>query len=53
MIRITHVRVAVETLDLFHPNMHLVAERNRLFRANIGGVIIEEIKEDDNGKGGE
>ena len=40
------------TLDLLHPHVNLMAERNRLFRAYVGGVIIEKVKEQDGGRGG-
>ncbi len=41
------------TLDLLYPHMNLMAERNRLFRAYVGGVPIKKVKEQDDGKGGE
>jgi hypothetical protein len=41
------------TLDLFYPHMNLMAERNRLLRAYVGGVPIKKVKEQDDGKGGE
>ena len=53
MIRIFDIWMAKLTLDLFYPHMNLMAERNRLFRAYVGAVIIEVIKEQDDGKGGE
>jgi len=40
------------TLDLLYPHMNLMAERNRLLRAYVGGVNIEKIKEQDDGEGG-
>jgi hypothetical protein len=49
-IGIGRIGMTVEALDLLYPCMNLVAERNRLFRAYVGGVIIEEIKEQDDGK---
>ena len=53
IIGIAHIRVTVKALDLLYSHMNLMAERNRLFRANVGGVIIEKVKEQDDGKGGE
>ena len=53
MIRIFDIGMAKLTLDLFYPHMNLMAERNRLLRAYVGAVIIEIIKEQDDGKGGE
>jgi hypothetical protein len=41
------------TLDLLYPHMNLMAEGNRLFRAYVGGVAIEKVKEQDDGRGGE
>jgi hypothetical protein len=43
--------VTVKALDLLYAYMNLMAERNRLFRAYVGGVIIEKVKEQDDGKG--
>ena len=53
MIRISDIGMTKLTLDLLYPHMNLMAERNRLFRAYVGGVNIEKIKEQDDGKGGE
>ena len=52
MIRISGIGMTKLTLDLLYPHMNLMAERNRLFRAYVGGVNIEKIKEQDDGKGG-
>ena len=40
------------TLDLLYPHMNLMAKGNRLFGTYVGGVAIEEVKEQDDGKGG-
>ena len=53
MIGIFDIGMAKLTLDLFYPHMNLMAERNRLLRPYVGGVNIEKIKEQDDGKGGE
>ena len=53
MIRIAGIGMTKCTLDLLYPHMNLMAERNRLLRAYIGAVMIEEIKEQDDGQGGE
>ena len=53
MIRISDIGMTKLTLDLLYPHMNLMAERNRLLRAYVGGVNIEKIKEQDDGKGGE
>jgi hypothetical protein len=52
VIGIADIGVTVEALDLLYPHMNLVAERNWLFRPYVGGVIIKEVKERDDGKGG-
>ena len=52
MIRIFDIGMAKLTLDLFYPHMNLMAERNRLLRAYVGGVPIEKVKEQDDGRGG-
>lgn len=52
MIRISDIGMTKLTLDLLYPHMNLMAERNRLLRAYVGGVNIEKIKEQDDGKGG-
>ena len=45
MIRIVNVGVAKSALDLLHPAVYRVAERNRLFRSDPGGRRgIVEIK---------
>ena len=53
MIGVAHIWVTVEALDLLYAHMNLMTERNRLFRTYVGGVIIEKIKEQDDGKGGQ
>ena len=53
VIGVAHIGVTVKALDLFDPHMQLMAERYGLFRAYVGGVIIEKVKEQDDGKGGE
>ena len=53
MFRIADIGMTKLTLDLLYPHMNLMAERNRLLRAYVGAVIIEVIKEQDDGKGGE
>ena len=40
------------TLDLLYPHMNLMAEGNRLFRAYVGGVTIEKVQEQNDGRGG-
>ena len=40
------------TLDLLYPHMNLMAKGNRLFGTYVGGVAIEEVKEQDDGRGG-
>ena len=52
VIRVAHIGVTVETLDLFAPYMQLMAERYGLFRAYVGSVTIKKVKEQDDGKGG-
>jgi len=53
VIRISDIGMTKLTLDFLNPHMNLMAERNRLFRAYVGGVIIEKVKKQDDGKGGE
>ena len=52
MIRISDIGMTKLTLDLLYPHMNLIAERNRLYRAYVGGVTIEKEEEQDDGKGG-
>jgi hypothetical protein len=52
LIRISGIGMTKLTLDPLHPHVNLMAERNRLFRAYVGGVIIEKVKEQDGGTGG-
>ena len=53
MIRISDIGMTKLTLDLLYPHMNLMAERNRLFRAYVGGINIEKVKEQNDSKGGE
>ena len=52
MIGAGHIGVTVETLDLLYPHMNLMAERNRLLRTDVGGVNIEKVTEQDDGRNG-
>jgi hypothetical protein len=45
------VWMTIETLDLFYADMQLMAERNRLLGADVGGVIIEKIEKQHGSKG--
>jgi hypothetical protein len=51
VVGIAHIGVAVKALDLFHPNVQLVAERYGLFRANVRRITVEEIEKEDYSKG--
>jgi len=51
VIGVAHIGVTVKALDLFYPNVQLVAERYRLFRAYIRRITIEEIEKEDYPKG--
>ena len=51
MIGVANIGVTVKALDLFHPNVQLVAERYGLFRAYIRRKNIEEIEKEDDRKG--
>ena len=53
MIREFDIGMTELTLDLLYSHMNLMAERNRLFRAYVGGVTIEKVKEQDDSRGGE
>jgi hypothetical protein len=37
VVGVVNIRVAEPTLNVFHPRMHVVAEWNRLFGADLGG----------------
>ena len=52
MIGIFDIGMTKLTLNLLHPHMNLMTERNRLFRTYVGGVTIKKVKEQDDGKGG-
>ena len=53
MIGIFDIGMAKLALNLLHPHMNLMTERNRLFRTYVGGVPIKKVKEQDDGKGAE
>ena len=53
MIGIFNKGMTELTLDLLYPHMNLMAEGNRLFRAYVGGVTIEKVQEQNDGRGGE
>jgi hypothetical protein len=46
VVGVAHIRVTVKALDLFDPNMQLVAKRYGLFRAYIRRITIEEIEKE-------
>ena len=50
VIGIACIRVTVNALDLLYPHMNLMAERNRLFRANVRCVTIKEIEKHEDSK---
>jgi hypothetical protein len=52
VIGVAHIGVTVKALYFLDPHMNLMTERNRLFGTYVGGVNIEKIKEQDDGKGG-
>ena len=50
-IGVARVWMTVETLDLFYSDMQLMAERNQLLGADIGGVIIKKVEKQNGSKG--